>query len=99
MRTATIDKNHKHPTSYGCNCPPRAIAAHCGGQLPLFAERDRGYCGTAPQHLMPDTQRFEEARHHVVGGDRRNELRHPLSVEMSGYRLEQCVGHLHVTCD
>jgi hypothetical protein len=41
MRTATIGKYHKDITSDGFNCPPHAINAHRGGQLPLFAESDR----------------------------------------------------------
>src|ERR1700681_4672671 len=47
---------------------------------------------------MPDEQRFEKSRHHIVGSDRRNELRHGPSVEVLGDRFEQCVGYLHVTC-
>src|SRR6202171_5864853 len=47
---------------------------------------------------MPDAQRFEEARHHVVCSDRCHELGHGPPVEMPGDRLEQRVRHLHVAC-
>src|SRR6266550_5293663 len=48
--------------------------------------------------LMPDAQRFEKSRHHVIGSDRSHELGHRPSVEMLGDRIKQCVRYLHVTC-
>src|ERR1700739_184024 len=53
-RTATIGENQKDITSYIPNCPPHAIDANRGGQLPLFAGRDRTRCKTADQ-LAPAT--------------------------------------------
>jgi hypothetical protein len=38
---------------------------------------------------MPDTQRFEEARHHVVRSDRRHELRHKLGQLIKAFTREQ----------
>src|SRR5262245_37058527 len=46
---------------------------------------------------VSDAQGFEEARNHVVGGDRRDEFQQRSRIEVLSQRLEDRVGYLDVS--